>query len=101
MKNDPTQRQRSSRRWSRGVLAGPIVFVTSAAIMAGGAVWVPKGPAGIDNIVMPIVFFPAIWAALFFYASLDRRLSRAWWITLALLLVNAALIALQFMSASP
>jgi hypothetical protein len=81
---------------SRGVLAGPVVFLAAAAVMAGGAVWIPGGAASIDNIVLPIVLFPAIWAALFFYACLDRRLLRAWLVTLALLGINAALIASEF-----
>lgn len=84
------------RRWSRTLLAGPVVFATAAAVMAGGAVWVPRGAADIDNIVLPIVLFPAIWAALFFYACLDRRLLRAWLTTIALLLVSAALVASAF-----
>ncbi|MGB0954587.1 MAG: hypothetical protein ACPGZP_01155 [Panacagrimonas sp.] len=87
----------TGRRWSRGLLAGPLVFVTSAAVMAGGAAWIPEGAASIDNIVLPIVLFPAIWAALFFYASLDRNLLRAWLITLALLVVNAGLVAGEFL----
>lgn len=86
----------SARRWSRGLLAGPVAFITSAAVMAGGALWVPHGLARIDNIVLPIVLFPAIWAALFFYTCLDRLLLRAWLITLALLVVNGAMIASQF-----
>jgi hypothetical protein len=81
---------------SRGVLAGPVVFLTAAAVMAGSAVWIPKGAARIDNIVLPIVLFPAIWAALFFYACLDRHLPRAWLVTLALLAINTALIASGF-----
>lgn len=85
-----------ARRWSRGLLAGPLAFVAAAAVMAGGALWMPRGAAGIDNIVLPIVLFPAIWAALFFYASLDRNLLRAWLLTLALLAANACAIALGF-----
>jgi undecaprenyl pyrophosphate phosphatase UppP len=85
-----------ARRWSRGILAGPVAFVTSAVVMTGGALWVPKGAASIDNIVLPIVVFPAIWAALFFYTCLDRKLMRAWIVTLALLIVNSAMIAAQF-----
>lgn len=92
-----------ARRWSRGLLAGPFAFVTAAAVMAGGAVWVPRGAAQIDNIVLPIVLFPAIWALLFFYTCLDRRLLRAWALTLALLALNALLIAGEFVNrgASP
>lgn len=86
----------TARRWSRGLLAGPVAFVTAAAVMAGGALWVPTGAANIDNIVLPIVLFPAIWAALFFYTCLDRNLLRVWLVTLLLLLVNAGMIAGNF-----
>jgi hypothetical protein len=80
------------------VLIGPVAFVTSAVVMGAGAVWVPKGSASIDNIVLPIILFPAIWAVVFFYAYLDRRLLRAWAVTVVLLVVNAGVIALEFMS---
>jgi hypothetical protein len=88
----------ATRRWSRGLLAGPVAFVTAATVMAGGAAWVPPGAAQIDNIVLPIVLFPAIWALLFFYTCLDRRLLRAWVLTLALLALNALLIAGEFVN---
>ncbi|WP_370305266.1 hypothetical protein [Sinimarinibacterium flocculans] len=81
------------RLWSRVALAGPVVFVCAALVMCGGALWLPKGPAQIDNVVLPIVLFPAIWAGLFFYACLDRRLDRAWGVVSALALAHAALIA--------
>ena len=64
--------------------------------MTGGALWVPKGAASIDNIVLPIVLFPAIWAAFFFYTCLDRNLLRAWLVTLALLTLNAVMITMKF-----
>lgn len=86
----------TARRWSRGILAGPVAFVTAAVVMAGGALWVPKGAASIDNIVLPIVLFPAIWAAFFFYACLDKNLLRAWLVTSGLLGVNAVMIAMEF-----
>jgi len=79
--------------WSRFALAGPAVFVCAALVMAGGALWLPKGAAQIDNLVLPIVLFPAIWAALFFYACLDRRLRRAWAVIGGLALLHAAAIA--------
>lgn len=86
----------TARRWARGLLAGPVAFVASAVVMAGGALWLPKGAASIDNIVLPIVLFPAIWAAFFFYTSLDRNLLRAWLVTLGLLGINGGMIALEF-----
>lgn len=67
--------------------------------MAGGAVWIPRGAADIDNLVLPIVLFPAIWAALFFYSVLDRKLARAWGVILALLGVNGVMIGMRFVSA--
>lgn len=88
------------RQWSRGLLAGPVCFAASAAVMAGGVLWIPKGAAQIDNLVLPMVFFPAIWAIVFFYACLDRNLLRAWAVTLGLLLVNAATIAVHLNGAA-
>lgn len=89
----------ASRRafWSRVVLAGPVVFVCAVLVMAGGAFWLPRGAAEIDNLVLPVVLFPAIWAALFFYACLDRRLARAWTVIGALFVSHAALIALRML----
>lgn len=91
----------AARRWSRGLLAGPVAFVTAALAMAGGALWVPRGAAGVDNLLLPIVLFPAIWAVLFFYACLDRNLARAWTVTLLVLGVNAGMIAMQFAARAP
>lgn len=88
---------RSSRRafWARIILAGPLAALASVLVMAGGALWLPKGAASIDNLVLPIALFPAIWAALFFYASLDRRLGRAYLIVAGIALANAALIGIS------
>ncbi len=84
----------SSRRraWSRGLLAGPVCFITAAAVMAGASLWYPQGAAQINNIAVPIIVFPAIWAALFFYLMLDRKLGRAWLVAGVLLFAHAALI---------
>lgn len=81
------------RAWSRGVLAGPVCFLTAALVMCGGALWLPKGGAQIDNIVLPIVVFPVIWAALFFYTLLDQKLARAWAVTGLLFAAHAGWIA--------
>ena len=95
----PSSHAAPSRRraWSRGILAGPLVFLTAIATMSGGTLWLPKGAAQIDNIVFPIVLFPAIWAALFFYTLLDRKLWRAWSVTVVLLAANAVAITLHIM----
>lgn len=78
---------------ARGLLAGPVCFATAVLVMAAGAIWVPKGAAGINNIALPVVFFPVIWALLFFYVMLDRRLARAWGLTVALLVSHGGLVA--------
>lgn len=65
---------KSGRFW----LCGPAVFLLSILIMLGMAVWFPKGAAQIDNIVLPLLGFPLIWALFFFYSYLERSLKRAW-----------------------
>lgn len=85
------------RFWLRVVLAGPLALVASGLVMAGGALWLPKGAAQIDNLILPIVLFPAIWAALFFYACLDRNLVRAWTVVGGLTLLHAGMIALHLL----
>lgn len=85
------------RFWSRFALAGPVTFLCAALVMCGGALWLPKGTAQIDNLVMPIVLFPAIWAALFFYAYLDRSLARGWAVIGGLSLLHASIIAVYVM----
>lgn len=89
----------SNRRrfWSRFALAGPMAFVCASLLMAGGALWLPGGRAQIDNLVLPIVLFPAIWACVFFYAMLDRRIGRAWAVLGGLCVLHAAMIAVHVM----
>lgn len=84
---------RQIRFWLRVFLAGPLVAVTSLVLLAGGALWLPRGPAQIDHLLMPLIVFPAVWAALFFHACLDPRLGRAYALHGALLLLNGILIA--------
>ena len=89
------------RAWLRGLLAGPVCFATAGLVMAGAALWLPKGPASIDNIVLPMALFPLIWALLFFYLLLDRRLGRAWLVAVLLLAGHGALIASRMYAATP
>lgn len=83
----------AGQRWLRVALAGPVAVVVALVTMAGMALWLPGGAAGIDNLVLPLVFAPLIWAALFFHACLDRRLGRVALIAFALFIVHAGLIA--------
>lgn len=81
--------------WSRIILCGPVVFVVSVVVLAAMGVWYPAGRAGIDNLVVPLIIYPLIWAALFFYALLDRRLARAWLIVVLTAACNGVLLFLH------
>jgi hypothetical protein len=91
----------TSRRWIRITLAGPGAVVVTLVVMAGMALWLPGGAAGIDNVVLPLVLVPLIWAGLFFHACLDRRLGRVALVAAALLVVHAGLLAHKFLGHPP
>ncbi len=82
----------SLRACWRGLLAGPLSLMASGLLMAGAALYLPGGAAGIDNIVLPILLFPLIWCLLLLYALLDERLLRASAIIVALGGAHLALI---------
>jgi hypothetical protein len=62
--------------WLRALLAGPCAAGLTVLIFVAMPYWVPKGDGGINHIVFPLFFMPAIWGVLFFYALLDRSLAR-------------------------
>lgn len=66
------------RAWLRGLLAGPLALLAALLTMMGGALWLPEGSAGLDHLVLPVVFFPVLWAAWFLYAYLDPKLGRGY-----------------------
>jgi len=86
-----------SRRWSRILLAGPGSVVVTVIVMAGMALWLPGGRAGIDNLVLPLVLAPLIWAMLFFHACLDRNIGRVALVALLLLVSHGGLLAHKFL----
>jgi len=77
-------------------LTGPATLVVSLLFMLAMAAWFPAGAGQVNNIIMPLVMFPLIWAVLFFYTYLTDQLAKAAWIMLALFLVNSVILALQF-----
>ncbi|MEV4935994.1 hypothetical protein MRBLSP13_004242 [Sphingobium sp. LSP13-1-1.1] len=91
----------SWRKWTRILLAGPGAVLVALVVMAGMPLWLPGGAAGVDNLVLPLVFVPLIWAALFFHACLDRRLSRVAAVAAALFLLHAGLVAHKFLNQRP
>ncbi|SFG03577.1 hypothetical protein SAMN05518801_10623 [Novosphingobium sp. CF614] len=86
-----------ARKWTRIGFAGPGAAIIALVIMAGMTLWVPRGTAGIDNLVLPLVLAPLIWAGLFFHACLDARLGRVAGVALGLLALHTALLAHQFL----
>ena len=88
------------RSWARGVLAGPLSFICSWLLMAGAALYLPGGAAGVDNLVFPILLFPLVWSCLFLYTLLDERLARAYLVVFALCGLHALLL-LRHLSMTP
>lgn len=80
--------------WARLILAGPVAVLSSLAIMAGLATWLPPGAGRVNHLVLPIVLFPAIFTALLVYSYYDRKLLRAYAVVVGLAVVHVALIAL-------
>ncbi len=85
------------RKWIRIGFAGPGAAIVSLVAMAGMALWLPGGVAGIDNLVMPLILFPLIWALLFFHACLDRKLGRIALIAIGIFVLHAGLLAYKFL----
>ena len=88
-------------RWqtvARVTLAGPITVLLSAMTFAGMPLWLPRGAAGIDHIILPLILLPAVWAMLFFHAVLDRSLARVAIVALVIGAANAAMLVSHFAS---
>jgi hypothetical protein len=66
--------------------------IVALVVVAGMTLWLPGGSAGIDNLVIPLVLIPLIWAGLFFHACLDRRLGRVALVALGLFVLHAGLV---------
>lgn len=87
----------TARKWTRIGFAGPGAIIVAIVTMAGMALWLPGGAAGIDNLVVPLVLVPLIWALLFFHACLDRNLARVVILSIGLLVLHGGLVAHKFL----
>lgn len=81
---------------TRWLLAGPGALLAALATLAAMPVWLPPGRAGIDNIALPIILTPLLWAIPFFYACLEENLPRGVAVLGAATLVQAAIAASAF-----
>lgn len=82
-------------RTIRWILCGPVALIVTLLVMMGMAHWWPRGAAQIDNIAMPVVLFPLIWAGVFFYVLAEDKLSRATLIMTALAIGNLGFLLLS------
>lgn len=73
-------------------LAGPVTLIVSILTMASMSLFLPKGKAEIDHLVIPVVIFPLIWATLFFYTVLEKNSKRAGLVMLGLFICTALLV---------
>lgn len=85
---------------ARVVLAGPAAAVVAVLVALAMPIWVPPGVGQVDNMVLPLVLFPLIWAVLFFHACLDANLKRVAVIALALATLHGAVLGWHFLSPS-
>jgi len=90
-----------SGKWIRIGLAGPGAVLVAVVVMAGMTRWMPGGAAGIDNLVLPLVLVPLVWAALFFHACLDRRLWRVAIVAGGLLVIHGGLVLPALLHGAP
>jgi hypothetical protein len=100
-RNQKTPGQSSGRgrlayKWVRIFLAGPVVLIVSLLVVLGMPLWLPPGPGRVDNLVMPVAGLPLVWAILFFYALLDRKLWRVSLVAIALASLNLILLYQKF-----
>jgi len=100
---DRTDISSSPRRrlWMRVILAGPVAILVALTLLAGMPLWLPGGAAGIDNLAIPLILAPLIWAGLFFHACLDRNLTRVALIAAGLFLVHGGLVASRLLAPAP
>ena len=90
-----------ARKWIRIGFAGPGAVIIALVVMAGMTLWLPGGAAGVDNLVIPLVLVPLLWAMLFFHACLDSSLGRIAIIALGLFTVHAGLLAHNLLFTTP
>jgi hypothetical protein len=83
---------KSPRFW----LAGPLAFVVSVIVMLGMAVWFPPGIGMINNIIMPLVLFPLLWAVCFFYGYMSNKLKQVGMVFFAIFVAHGALFFVHF-----
>ena len=93
------EKQKSSH-WTKARLWTMLgyAFVTAVFIMFGMPIWFPAGIAGINNMIIPMLLFPLVWAVLFFYAVLEKRLKYVLIVLSGLTLLHMAILSLHLLT---
>lgn len=78
------------------MLAGPIAAAIALVALTAMPIYIPAGPDGVDNLVIPLLLLPIVWAVLFFHAVLDGSLIRVALIGALLAAASVMLIAARF-----
>src|SRR3546814_13350734 len=94
-------RAASCRWWEGFGVGGPVAILVALTLLAGMPLGLPGGAAGIDNLAVPLVLAPLIWAGLFFHACLDRSLARVALVAGVLFLVHGGLVASRMLATVP
>lgn len=95
---NPKYESGGMRRIIRWVLAGPIAAIIALIALMGMPIYMPAGPGGVDNLIIPLLLLPIIWAMLFFHAVLDSSLTRVALVGALIAGVNLTLLAARFWS---
>ena len=80
---------------TRWLLAGPGAVILGLVTMCAMTLWLPAGAGGVDNIAIPIILTPLLWAIPFFYATLEPNLERATAVFAAATLVQGLMLAIS------
>lgn len=78
---------------ARWLLAGPGALLAAVATLMAMPLWMPRGAAGVNDIAMPIILTPLLWAVPFFYAVIEENLVRATVVLAGVTVVQAVAIA--------
>lgn len=80
---------------TRWILAGPAAVLAAVATMMAMPLWFPAGSAGINNVALPILLVPLLWAIPFLYACLAEDLPRCAAILGGTTLLQASLVVVS------
>lgn len=84
-----------SRLW-RWILAGPISLFLSILIMATLPLIMPGGAGGVNNLLLPVLLFPLLWAVCSIWPVAVDRLSKCILVYSGLIVFCMIILTLKF-----